>query len=290
MLDIFLIQLESVTSKDPDCKKKNFEKVRSLLEGIDCSAVKNGILLLPEMFSTGYLPTEPSGFSADFSADFTNAEEESHIKNETVGFLQQLARDTRCIVVGSGIHEIEGGKKFTNHSGIFTPDGFREVSGYHKCHPFFPELKCNFTAGKNISLVKLGHWKIASFICYDLRFPERFRDAVKQGANLITLQAAWPLVRKEHWETLLKARAIENQVYIAAVNGVSPSEKDSSKKLAGTSMIIDPQGNIIQRASQDEQALIRETVSLDPLIKYRRDFPVLQGIVDPEFIAPRAST
>ena len=55
-------------------------------------------------------------------------------------------------------------------------------------------------------------------------------------------------------------------------------------------MIIDPQGNIIQRASQDEQALIRETVSLDPLIKYRRDFPVLQGIVDPEFIAPRAST
>ena len=242
------------------------------------------------MFSTGYLPKEPSGFSEDFSADFTNAEEESHIKNETVGFLQQLALDTRCIVGGSGIHEIEGGKKFTNHSGIFTPDGFREVSGYHKCHPFFPELKCNFTAGKNISLFKLGHWKIASFICYDLRFPELFRDAVKQGANLITLQAAWPLVRKEHWETLLKARAIENQVYIAAVNGVSPSEKDSSKKLAGTSMIIDPQGNIIQRASQDEQALIRETVSLDPLIKYRRDFPVLQGIVDPEFIAPRAST
>lgn len=288
MLDLFLVQLESILGKDPDCKAKNFGKVRELLRDIDFSSEKNGVILLPEMFATGYLPKDCAPFAEDFSKRLSSAEKESPKKNETVEFLQQLADETRCTILGAGIHKVAEG--FTNHSGIFTPEGRGQVAGYDKCHPFFPELSRKFIAGGSINLFKTCNWKIASVICYDLRFPELFRDAVKKGANLITVQAAWPLVRREHWETLLKARAIENQVYIAAVNGVSPSEADSSKKLAGTSMIIDPLGNIISAGDSNSEAVVRGSITLEPLQKYRQDFPVLQGIVDQQILADSMSS
>ena len=287
MLDIFLVQMESILSNDSDCRAKNFAKVRALLDASELQTAKeNRLIVLPEMFATGYLPKNPEDFAETFhSNDFGNAPGEDC--SQTAKFLQALAIEKNAIVFGTGIVRVQN--KLFNHSGVFVPQtgsvgidtqtSSGEVSGYNKIHPFFPELNRGFFAGDYVNLFKIGNWKIASAICYDLRFPELFRDAVKKGANLLILQAAWPKVRKAHWETLLRARAIENQMYIAAVNGVSPSESDPTKQLAGTSLILDPQGNMISAGNDSEEQVIRGQVSLEPLIQYRKDFPVLQGIV-----------
>lgn len=276
------------------------------------------LIVLPEMFDVGYIPQQPEKYAEDFDSQVTagdcNGLAASGVGRNagncglaadgvrrnadgnvggTAEFLQQLANETGDIVFGAGIAKVSAKKNgeaaqdetspaLRNRSAVFVPGGNGAVSAYDKVHPFFPELNRGFASGDSITLFKIGGWKIASVICYDLRFPELFRDAVKLGANLITVQAAWPKVRKAHWETLLRARAIENQVYIAAVNGVSPSEQDPTKQLAGTSMLIDPLGNVIASGSDSAEEIIRGQVHLEPLKKYRQDFPVLQGIAPQE--------
>lgn len=271
MLDIFLVQLDSILSTDRNCKVKNFEKVRNLLQNVQIPANRKGLIILPEMFATGYIPKEVDAFAETFKDDRSS---------ETHHFLTQLAKEKNCGVMGTGI--LRDGEKFYNHSGFYLPEEKAEVSGYNKRKPFFPELKRNFAAGEKVSLFRIEGWKIATAICFDLRFPELFRDAVKSGANLIVVQAAWPKIRKYHWETLLKARAIENQVYIAAVNGVSTSEVDPSKQLGGTSMIIDPQGIVLAQGNDFEESIVHAEINLEPLLKYRSDFPVLDSVFEPQ--------
>ncbi|SHK64213.1 nitrilase-related carbon-nitrogen hydrolase [Fibrobacter sp. UWEL] len=280
MLDVLLVQMESVLGDPASSKVKNFDKVKKLLAGVGSAAGSVGsaansvgsaagckcprLILLPEMFNVGYIPQDCATLA------------ETPANSETEIFLREIAKASGSVVLGAYIAKNADGS-LGNHSCAILPDG-NVAASYNKVHPFFPELKRGFAAGESVNLFEIGGWKIASVICYDVRFPELFRDAVKRGANLITVQAAWPLVRKEHWVTLLKARAIENQVYIAAVNGVSPSEQDPTKRLAGTSMLIDPQGNVITSGSDHQEEVIRGQVTLAPLEKYRQEFPVLQGI------------
>ena len=150
---------------------------------------------------------------------------------------------------------------------------------------FFPERDA-FSPGERINLFTLENWKVASFICYDLRFPEIFREATKQGVNLITIQAAWPAKRRAHWETLLTARAIETQVYIAAVNAVSENTNPAKTKapLAGTSLIISPNGDVLAQGPTDAETVISAELDLQAQKDYRKSFPVLDGIVPPNLI------
>ena len=115
-----------------------------------------------------------------------------------------------------------------------------------------------------------------------MRFPELFREATKQGANLITVQAAWPAKRRAHWETLLKARAIENQVYIAAVNAVSENHDPQVCKvpLAGTSLIISPNGDVLAEGSLNKEEILTAILDLQAEKDLRKTFPVLEGIVE----------
>lgn len=297
--------MESVSSEAPHCKAQNFAKVRQLINDSAKLSLENKestakekvhrLIILPEMFATGYLPKNPQDFAEVFSNSELILDEKQSSPRATLGetavFSHELAVEHNAIVFGTGI--TIGTKKIQdrcetvlfNHSGIFLPPQINpqskcsEEQGYNKIHPFFPELNRGFAAGDSVTLFKISDWKIATAICYDLRFPELFRDAVKMGANLIVVQAAWPKVRKAHWETLLKARAIENQVYIAAVNGVSPSEISDDKKLGGTSMIIDPKGNVIDCGNDQDEEVVHGTVTLEPLREYRQSFPVLDGIV-----------
>ena len=267
MLDVFLVQM--------DCG--NFDKVRKLLAGANlqkagsCHPEKNavrGLIILPEMFATGYIPKNPVNFAEDFSNKASGA---------TAKFLSELADETGCAVMGAGIGRSDCGK-LTNHSSVYLPGQTSEFASYDKVHPFFPELE-EFKAGDSVSLFKINEWNVSSVICYDLRFPELFRDAVKKGAQLITVQAAWPKIRIEHWETLLKARAIENQVYIAAVNTVSVGTVEDKNRLGGTSMIITPQGEVISRGSDDCEEIVHNSLDISSLTSYRKAFPVLNGIV-----------
>lgn len=252
MLKIYLVQMEAVLND----KTANFRKVRQLLD--ECNP-RDGLIILPEMFATGYIPEEPVKYAEDFGhAD----------AGLTANFLSTLADETGCAVLGAGISTVpnkgQNAPLMQNHSSLYLPGRKEEAACYNKRKPFFPEV--DFIPGDSISLFKINQWKVAAAICYDLRFPELFRDAVKAGARLITIQAAWPVIRKEHWITLLKARAIENQVYVAAANQY------------GNSMIISPTGEVIAQGEMGEK-VIQGTILSAPQEEYRKAFPVLKGIV-----------
>ena len=281
MLKVYLVQIDSAKRS----KSENLAKAKQMI--LDAKPAAGSLILLPEMFATGYLPASLAEAAEDFST--SNA-------GETARMLSEVATATNCTIMGAGI--TNAGNKFYNHVSIYEPGNTQEVCGYNKMNLFFPE-KESFKAGERINLfnikenaerfpIKSGMtnntemiectWQVASFICYDLRFPELFREATKQGANLITVQAAWPAKRKAHWETLLKARAIENQVYIAAVNAVSTAP-DQKAPLAGTSLIISPNGDIIAEAPANEEVTLTAELDLQAEKDLRKSFPVLEGIV-----------
>jgi predicted amidohydrolase len=115
-------------------------------------------------------------------------------------------------------------------------------------------------------------------ICYDLRFPELYRELAFRGAKLIFVPAAFTMYTgKDHWESLLRARAIENQVYIAAPNQIG--EHPDNKICYGNSMIIDPWGKIIARASDKVEAFVAD-IDWDYLEDIRKKLPSLKNRVD----------
>lgn len=281
MLEIFLVQMEVA----PNDKAKNFAKVEALTQGIRMEAdslegkANAGLIVLPEMFATGYLPLHPESAAEDFSSDSAG---------ETAHFLHKLANRTECAVMGAGISvknacvdDVSSVRTvscdirtapLTNHASVYMPGNATEYAHYDKRKPFFME-QGKFRAGDDVNLFKINKWTIAPTICFDLRFPELYRDAVKAGANLFTVQAAWPEARINHWNTLLKARAIENQAYVAAVNCVSPDGK-----YTGNSQIINPQGEVIAQAESGKECVISASLDMESLLKYRKVFPVLKEI------------
>jgi predicted amidohydrolase len=116
--------------------------------------------------------------------------------------------------------------------------------------------------------------KVAPFVCYDLRFPEVFRSAVRKGAQVMAVIANWPAKRVEHWVTLLKARAIENQAYVIGVNRVGT---DPKLTYPGRSLIVDPHGNVLADGG-DKEAVIRAEIDAGVVDAWRRDFPALRDM------------
>jgi predicted amidohydrolase len=149
------------------------------------------------------------------------------------------------------------------------------VTRYCKVQPFSPGGESeNYSPGDRIVVTSWCGFKLAPFICYDLRFPEVFRIAVRRGANLITVIANWPVARIDHWVTLLQARAIENQAFVAGVNRCGTDPKLTYN---GRSLIVHPSGRILADAG-GRDALIHADVSLDDLMTYRAQLPFLKDI------------
>ena len=267
MLKVYLVQMDSAKG----CKSENIARAKEMI--LDARPTKGSLILLPEMFATGYIPANLDEASENFS---------TRESGETACMLSEVATETGCTVMGAGI--THAAKGFYNHVSIYAPGNAHEIASYNKMNLFFPERDA-FSSGESFNLFNTStNWKIASFVCYDLRFPEIFREATKLGANLITVQAAWPAQRRAHWETLLKARAIENQVYIAAVNAVSEAPNVTKTPLAGTSLIIAPTGDIIAEGPAQNESVISAELDLQAEKKYRLSFPVLDGIVPPDMI------
>lgn len=258
MLDIYLVQM-NVAAND---KAKNFAKVLELTAKIKKNSDDPvpGLIVLPEMFATGYLPLHPESAAEDFSTKDSG---------KTAQLLYELASQTGCYVMGAGI--AREGQKLLNHSSVYAPGKSQEFAHYDKRHPFFME-QGKFSAGTKVNLFKITNWNVAATICFDLRFPELYRDAVKAGARLITVQAAWPKARIGHWKTLLQARAIEDQVYIAAVNCTGNDLN------GGNSMIVNPKGDIMATTDQSE-GIVHTRIESAPQEEYREKFPVLRDIL-----------
>jgi len=259
----YLVQMD-IAWRD---KNANFQKVRDLLARLDLEA--GGLIVLPEMFATG--------FDVEFGG---LAEGKGHTLVETAKFLAELARWSGCFVQGSGITQDEERKR-RNMVAVYAPSG-EQLTGFTKLHPFsYGGEHKRFERGDGVVAYSAGECRVAPFICYDLRFPEVFRQAARQGVQTFTVAANWPRVRHSHWQVLLQARAIENQAYVLGVNRCG---RDRYLDYAGGTVAFGPRGELLALAGEEETVL---TVGLDmgAIAAWRAEFPVLNDI-RAEFLGP----
>ncbi|MCF7764789.1 MAG: carbon-nitrogen family hydrolase [Verrucomicrobia bacterium] len=236
-------------------KPANFDKARALLDGVE----PGSLVLLPEMF--------PTGFSMNVAAIGEG------IPSESERFLSELARERGICLVAGLVTPADDGRG-RNEAVVFDPEG-KLLGRYCKLHPFtFGGESEHYQRGSEIVTFPWAGFVVAPFICYDLRFPEAFRAAVRRGATLFVVIANWPSRRVNHWVTLLRARAIENQAYVVAVNRCG---SDPKLEYPGRSLVIDPQGEILQDAGDSEGCI---SAAMDPEVvaSWRAQFPALQDI------------
>lgn len=196
--------------------------------------------------------------------------------------LQNLARATRTTIHGGSIIEADGDRLY-NTTLVFDPAG-QEIARYRKIHLFdvvTPDgagyrESATFGAGCDVVTTKIGGFTVGLAICYDLRFPELFAALRRQGAELIILPAAFTqLTGQDHWEVLLRARAIETQCWMAACGscGFHSGPDGDKRQTYGNSLIADPWGRVTARLA-GEPGFITGAIERVQLERVRADMPV----------------
>lgn len=250
-LNIALVQ----TTIEWEAVKPNLdslEKKLATIKGAD-------LIVLPEMFSTGFT---------------MNAEKFSEpMYGPTMLWMHRQADIHDCVITGSLIVAEDG--RCYNRLVWMKPDG--TSLHYDKRHLFrMAEENSYFEAGQNRIQVFLKGWKICPLICYDLRFPVWSRNYMLEYDFLLFV-ANWPERRELHWRTLLPARAIENQAYVAGLNRVG--QDGNGLKYNGNSMVVSPRGEHLGVALNGEEIL---QIELDYLAlqQYRKEFPAYKDADD----------
>lgn len=228
--------------------RKNLE---SADEAISCLP-DSDLFILPEMFSTGFC------MQSELVAESTDG--------DTLCWMRRKAAERNCAIAGS-VAVSEGGRYY-NRFYFVGPDG--KVEHYDKRHLFAygGEHRC-FTAGSERTVVMFRGMRILLAVCYDLRFPVWSRN--RGDYDLVVYVANWPASRAEAWNTLLRARAIENQCYVAGVNRVG---KDPACEYAGDSVLIDPYGRTMAACPRHAASYASARIDLTALRRFREKFPV----------------
>ena len=259
-MKVVAIQLNTVWED----KHASHQRVETLLGSVEPGT----LVVLPEMFSTG------------FSTDLSVLVEEEGC-GDSQRFLASVASRHRCWVIGGVVVPAPDGRGWNQAVG-FDPSGEPFVR-YTKVHPFtFGGETAIMNAGESARLVEVADMKICPVVCYDLRFPELFRWGARRGAELFVVIANWPAPRQDHWRTLAKARAIENQAWVVAVNRCGT---DPNHAYAGGSAVFDPRGTMVADAGSAE---VRIEAECDPVMlhAYRREFPALLDMRHHLFATP----
>ena len=221
------------------------------------------MLLFPEMFLSGFDYEKNLKFlkKPDFSIE---------------GELARIARENKIWLCGSNPHfNPSDSERPFNRMTLFDADG-RTAAFYDKVHLFglFREDR-HVGAGSKTTVVDTPFGRIGLAICYDLRFPELFRRLALDGAKLVLFCACFPYPRQEHFTTLVRARAMENQYWLAAANRVGDELLSSGPlRYFGASAVLDPWGEYSAKAPTDEESLIFADISLDEVDKSRRHIDV----------------
>ncbi|MCL7415870.1 MAG: carbon-nitrogen family hydrolase [ANME-2 cluster archaeon] len=210
------------------------------------------IVIFPEVFSTG--------FCYDRIGEMAESD-----PFPTIERLRRLSKESHNIIIGSIITSAPNGRFY--NQGFVLDQG--EVAGtYHKVHPFGIE-KEYFRGGEDIAPIKTSQGSIGFMICYDIRFPEMARKLALEGADILVSVAQFPSLRQEHWDVLVRARAIENQIPHAACNRVGA---DPYNEFGGGSVVVDGWGRVLADAGSIEnivsadvnlgdKALIRDEIT-----------------------------
>ena len=257
------IQMNSV-----DQVSSNLLRAEALLQQAAGKGAK--LALLPENFAF-------MGANDAAKRRVVESEEDSHV----LDFLgKQAAGLGMSIVGGSVLLKDASGERLRNTSVVFSASGER-LAAYDKIHLFDADLDGEsyresdlIRPGDAPGKVNAAGWEIGLSVCYDLRFPELYRYYSANGCEMLTIPSAFTVpTGRAHWETLLRARAIENQCYVLAAGqwGVHPG----GRRTWGHSMIVDPWGEVMALQEEGEGVVFAD-LSRRHLQSIRRQFPVLQ--------------
>jgi len=244
-------------------KNKNIDNAFKMIK--KASDNKAGLVVLPEIF---YYPYEIKKLKAI-------ADDNTALLKKFCGTAKDLS-----IFICTGSMAVKDKDKIFNRAYLINPEG-KIVLVHDKCHLFnvdLPHLTVLeseiFSKGSDINIVETELGKIGMLICYDIRFPEIARKLALKGAEIILVPAAFNnITGPAHWEIMFRARAVENQIYIAAASPARNSK--TGYKAYGHSMIIDPWGKILSEAKTGEKIIYAD---LDPdiLIEKRKILPLLR--------------
>lgn len=235
---------------------ENFARVRAAVKKVAGHNVD--VVVFPEMWNTGYALSQ-LGKLADDGGQHTQQ------------LLTELARQYDVNIVGGSV-ATERASKFYNTS--YVVDRLGQVVGeYDKVHLFGLMKEDQYlTAGNRENYFRLAGVPSASFICYDLRFPEWIRTVARHGASILYFSAEWPASRIPQWKLMLRARAVENQAFVVAVNRVGT---DPDNEFNGHSVVVDPLGKVIVDADEGEKIVYAE-LDLGQLQQVRGPIPVFR--------------
>ena len=219
------------------------------------------LYVLPEMWGTGFNP-HPDKHEHEKAA-------------RALAWMKEEADDRHCAMAGSLPVFDETDESWRNRFYFVTPD---DVFHYDKRHLFAPGGEAeNYTAGTNRTVITWRGWRILLQVCYDLRFPVFSRN--RNEYDLALYVANWPASRQEVWRVLLRARAIENQCYVAGVNRVGSDMFDTD--YTGGTELVDAKGNVaVAMAETDHEGAVCAQLDLDVLRRFRQKFPVLNDADD----------
>lgn len=220
------------------------------------AAPKSDLYLLPEMWSTGFV-TQPEGIAERDGA--------------SLRWMQRMAQQLDAAIAGSIATEEEG--RYYNRFYFVKPTG--EVAHYDKHHLFtYGGEQLHYTAGQERVIVAWRGVRFLLQVCYDLRFPIFARNAAEgpESYDVALYVASWPTSRREPWDLLLRARAIENQAYVCGVNRIG---QDPACEYNGGTCCIDAYGHTLQACPDGKESLITCTLDLEKLNAFRQKFPVL---------------
>ena len=234
-----------------ELKSKNLQKI--------CDFVKKAknenaeIIFFPEMSLTGFS---------------MNIEKTAEKSDDNIKIVQKAAFDN-FIHIGFGwVKPVSD--RAENHYSVISPKG-EFICDYIKIHPFsYANEDKLFIGGNKLAIFNINGVNFSVFVCYDLRFPEIFQVASKT-ADIIVVAANWPEKRREHWKTLLNARAVENQCYIIGVNCFGRQENIF---YSGDSRVFNPDGELVCFAKEKEDMLIFDFFNDTEI--FRKNFPVKQ--------------
>lgn len=242
-MKIALIQIPLVW-EDPKLNRDYIEQKINILEA------NTDLVVLPEMFTTGFT-MQPERVAET-------------MQGETIVWMQSLAKAKNCAITGSLVIIEEG--NFYNRLLFVFPSG--EIHYYNKRHLFtLAGEDKSYTKGSQKLIIEYRGWKICPLICYDLRFPVFARNV--EQYDLLLYVANWPTIRIQAWDTLLKARAVENMSYTIGVNRVGKDEQDYD--YSGHSQVVDFLGNYaivpqetegVFYAQLDKEALLKTRTKL----------------------------
>ena len=235
--------------------------LQMLSEKINSLKHKTELVILPEMFSTGF-SMNPALLA-------------ERMDGETINWMKELSRENRIILTGSII--IEDAGKYYNRLVWMMPNG--DLGYYDKRHLFgYSGEDQHFTPGNKRLIASVKGWKINLQVCYDLRFPVWARQQLSSPDkspeyDVLIYVANWPERRSHAWKTLLCARAIENQSYVIGVNRVGNDGNDIYH--SGNSLVIDPMGEVLYHLA-DEEDIFTITLEKEKLQEIRNKLPFLK--------------